>query len=70
MSNQTIVLAELHQAPGSAHELGSRTNLTEKEVRNAIDGIRRTNGYGAVANHPDQTFSVGQPGSQPPAARK
>jgi hypothetical protein len=58
-AHQARLLAEMAKAPGSARDLSVRTGLTEYQVRNAIDGIRRREGYEAIRHHDDGTFSLG-----------
>jgi hypothetical protein len=50
-TNKERVQAEMQKSPGSARELSSRTGLTEKQVRSAIDHIRAAHGYKAVINN-------------------
>ena len=49
---------ELQAGAGSARELATRLGWTEKQARNAIDSLRRLNGYSAVLNRADGTFAL------------
>ena len=58
MSNQQKVQAEIVKSPGSALELSKRTELTEKQVRNAIDSLREKHGKAVIVNR-NGSFSMG-----------
>jgi DNA-binding MarR family transcriptional regulator len=58
MTLQMRVYEEIAKAPGSARELAERTNLTEKQVRSAIDGLRAAKGFGFIVNRPDGSFAL------------
>jgi hypothetical protein len=58
MTLRQTVEQELARSPGSARELAARCELTEKQVRNAIDGLRSARGYSAVEHRPEGSFAL------------
>jgi hypothetical protein len=60
-TKQDRVHTAARQGAASARDLAVQTNLTEKQVRNAIDALRRRHGRDYVINL-DGQFAIPRPG--------